>query len=97
MGPTVAAMRLAGMTGLAPFAPYHWIMYGRSLYFDITKATTELGWRPRYSNAEMLIESYEWFLSNRGVFGRSGDASVHRTPAKQGALGLVKIAMRRAR
>ena len=97
MGPTVAAMRLAGMTGLAPFAPYHWIMYGRSLHFDITKATTELGWRPRYSNAEMLIESYEWFLSNRGVFGRSGAASAHRTPAKQRALGLVKIVMRRAR
>ena len=94
MRPTVAAMRLAGMTGLVPFAPYHWLMYGRSLYFDITKATTELDWRPRFSNAEMLMESYEWFLSNRGVRGRSGDASAHRTPVKQRALGLIKVAIR---
>ena len=58
-------MRAAATLGLAPFAPYHWLLYGESLYFDTTKARTELGWEPRHSNASMLIESYEWYLAHR--------------------------------
>ena len=49
-------------SGMAPFAPYHWLLYGESLWFDTTKAQTELGWTPTHSNASMVIESYEWFL-----------------------------------
>jgi nucleoside-diphosphate-sugar epimerase len=97
MRPTVAAMKLAGSAGLAPFAPYHWIMYGRSLYFDITKAEAELDWKPQYSNVEMLVESYEWFLSHRLDLGQADGASAHRSPVQQGALRIVKKAIRRSR
>lgn len=86
--PAAIAMRLLGALGLAPFAPYHWLLYGESLWFDIAAARRELGWKPRFSNEEMLIESYEWFLSHRDelVEGRGG----HRSPVRQGALRVAK-------
>jgi hypothetical protein len=75
--------------GLAPFAPYHWLLYGESLWFDITKARTELGWEPRHSNASMLVESYEWFLAHRHELdGASG--SHHQSPARLGLLRALK-------
>ncbi len=30
--------------GLAPFAPYHWLVYGESIWFAVTRAQAELGW-----------------------------------------------------
>ena len=43
------AGRDAGRSGSrrwSPFAPYHWLLYGESLWFDVTKAERELGWQP---------------------------------------------------
>jgi len=65
--PARAAMRALSFGGQAPFAPYHWLLYSESLWFDTTKVQHDLDWRPVHSNASMLIESYEWFLSHRGV------------------------------
>ena len=79
---------IAGM-GLAPFAPYHWLLFGESLYFDITKARTELRWEPKHSNVSMLIESYEWFLTHRAELDASG-RSHHQSPAKAGALRILQ-------
>jgi nucleoside-diphosphate-sugar epimerase len=92
-GPASLAMRAAAGLGLAPFAPYHWIMYSKSLWFDIEHARESLGWRPRYSNDEMFAASYDWFVANREHTNDAG-ASHHRTSAKQGALRLMKSAMR---
>src|SRR6266545_6070839 len=49
-GPARVGMRAAATAGLAPFAPYHWLLYAESLWFDTTKAQTELGWSARWSN-----------------------------------------------
>jgi nucleoside-diphosphate-sugar epimerase len=88
-GPATAAMRsLAGLK-LVPFAPYHWLLYAESLWFDVDKARTELDWTPQHSNREMVIESYEWFLAHR----RELDAvqgSHHQSPARLGLLRLLK-------
>jgi dTDP-D-glucose 4,6-dehydratase len=65
-------------------------MYGRSMYFDISKARTELGWQPRYSNNEMFVQSYEWYLKNREAVLSGHGASHHRSAVKQGILSLVK-------
>lgn len=91
--PTALAMHAAATLGLAPFAPYHWIMYSKSLWFDIEHAREALGWQPRFSNEEMFAASYDWFIANRAHTADAG-ASHHRTTAKQGALRLVKAAMR---
>ncbi len=39
-------MQGLSLAGQAPFAPYHWLLYGESLWFDTTAARTELGWSP---------------------------------------------------
>jgi nucleoside-diphosphate-sugar epimerase len=88
-GPAATAMRTLAAGGLVPFAPYHWLLYGESLWFDTTKAQAELGWRPSRSNAEMLIESYDWFLAHRRELGdRHG--SHHQSPVPLGVLRALK-------
>jgi nucleoside-diphosphate-sugar epimerase len=89
VGPASKAMQGVANVGLAPFAPYHWLLYGESLWFDVTKARTELGWEPRHSNTSMVIESYEWFLAHRHELGGK-TGSEHQSAAKLGALKLVK-------
>jgi nucleoside-diphosphate-sugar epimerase len=89
VGPTRAAMRSLAGLGLAPFAPYHWMLYGESLWFDVTRARTELGWEPKHSNASMVVESYEWFLAHRAQLeGATG--SEHQSPARLGLLRALK-------
>ena len=62
-------MKALATVGLAPFAPYHWLLYAESLWFDTTRAQDELGWQPEHSNASAVIESYEWFLAHRDALG----------------------------
>jgi len=90
MAPAVAAMRVTSAIGLSPLGPYHALMYGRSMYFDSSKAASELGWKARYSNEEMLIDSYEWFRAHRDEADTGAGLSSHRSPVKQGVLALVK-------
>ncbi|MCU1502818.1 MAG: nucleoside-diphosphate-sugar epimerase [Ilumatobacteraceae bacterium] len=91
--PAALLMRAAAAAHLAPFAPYHWMMYAKSLWFDIDHARDLLGWQPRWSNAEMLADSYDWFVANRADAAASG-RSRHRTTATQGVLRLLKSATR---
>jgi len=88
-GPARTAMRtLAGMKAL-PFAPYHWLLYSESLWFDTSRARTELGWEPHHSNASMLIESYEWFKTHRSEMATT-HGSHHQSPVKMGLLKALK-------
>ena len=89
LAPARAAMKALGGVGLVPFAPYHWLLYGESLWFDTTKAQTELGWRPTHSNASMVIESYEWFLAHRHELAAS-KGSHHQSPTRLGALKVLR-------
>ena len=86
--PARSAMRALATVGLAPFAPYHWLLYSESLFFDVTKARTELGWEPRHSNASMLIESYDWYLAHRA--GLAGGGSHHQSPVRLGVLKVLR-------
>lgn len=90
MMPAVAFMKLTSALGLSPLGPYHALMYGRSLWFDIAKAQRELGWQPRFSNAEMFAQTYDWYLANREKVLATSGASHHRSAVKQGALALAK-------
>ena len=91
--PTAVMMRAAAAMRLAPFAPYHWMMYSKSLWFDIDHVRDALGWQPKWSNEEMLADSYDWFVRNRAGTSQTG-RSHHRTIAKQGALRVLKAATR---
>ena len=87
--PAKAGMRALSLVGQAPFAPYHWLMYAESLWFDTTKARTELGWDSKHSNASALIESYEWFLQHRDDPAKGG--SHHQSPVRLGMLRALKL------
>jgi len=89
VAPARFAMRALASLGLAPFAPYHWLLYSESLYFDVTKARTELGWEPQHSNASMVIESYEWFLAHRHGDDETA-RSHHQSPVRPGLLRALK-------
>lgn len=89
-GPTSLAMRASAGLGLTPFAPYHWLMYSKSMWFDIEHATEQLGWTPRWSTDEMFAQSYDWFLAHRRETAQG--ASHHRRAAEQGLLrGLKRV------
>jgi hypothetical protein len=83
--PVQAMMKVTSQLGLSPLGPYHALMYGRSMYFDTTRAETELGWSARYGNVEMICESYDWYLEHRTeVLGRTGrfPSPVTRSPGR---------------
>lgn len=88
-----AAMEVMGRSGLAPLAPYHWHLYGRSLWFDTTRARTELGWEPAHSGTAAVLESYDWYLAHRDHLGTG--ASHHRRAAPARALGALRLLGRR--
>jgi nucleoside-diphosphate-sugar epimerase len=90
MAPAVAAMQLTSALGLSPLGPYHSLMYGRSMYFDTAKARGELGWRARYSNDEMIADSYDWFLAHRAETATAAGLSSHRSPVREGVLSLLR-------
>lgn len=83
-------MKITSALGLSPLGAYHSLMYGQSMYFDISKAQNELDWHPKYSNEDMFIESYDWYLKNRASVLDQKGASHHRSPVKQGALKIIK-------
>ncbi len=91
MGPTERAMEITSLLGLSPLGPYHSLMYGREMFFDVTPAKELLGWRATRSNDEMIIESYDYYVKNREeILGRRG-ASHHRSPIKQGILRVLEL------
>ena len=85
-------MDLSSVLGISPLGAYHSLMYGESMYFDITKAKKELGWNPKFSNNEMFKESYDWYLNNREkiLFGKQ-KGSHHQSKVNEGILSLVKF------
>jgi len=88
-GPAGAAMAASARLGLTPFAPYHWMMYSKSMWFDLDHLETELGFRPAWSTDAMFAQSYDWFVAHRDAVDDDA-ASHHRRSARQGALQVVK-------
>lgn len=91
--PAAVAMRVTAAARLTPFAPYHWLMYSRSMWFDIAHATERLGWTPTYSNDEMFADSYDWFMANRDSATTGESASHHRRAASSRLLSMLKTAV----
>jgi nucleoside-diphosphate-sugar epimerase len=85
---SINTLRVLFWLGLSPLVPWHYLTYHKACYFD-TQPLLDLGWKPNYSNGDMLRESYEWFLNHHGQHhGEIG--SPHRSPLKQRILWLVK-------
>ncbi len=86
--PSILALRLLDIMKLSPLAPWHYLTYHKPFYFDISRATERLGWRPRYSNEEMLIEAYDTYAS--APAGDGASTSMHRTTPAQKLLKVLR-------
>jgi nucleoside-diphosphate-sugar epimerase len=86
--PAEILLRGLELARLSPLAEWHYRTAHRDSFVDVSKAERLLGWRPRRSNAEALIDTYDWYLANRGDLRASG--MTHRVPWNQRALALVK-------
>jgi nucleoside-diphosphate-sugar epimerase len=86
--PAELALRGLELLRVSPLAEWHYKTAHRDSFVDVTKAQRLLGWQPRLSNRDALIETYDWYLANRGRVGAAG--VTHRVPWNQQALGLLK-------
>tara|TARA_B100000886_G_scaffold326699_1_gene273441 strand:- start:141 stop:1172 length:1032 start_codon:yes stop_codon:yes gene_type:complete len=88
--PIEIIMNVTSKLGLSPLGPYHSLMYGRSLYFNITKAKKELGFDPKYSTSQMFQESYDWFLENKQKLSSSENTSAHKRIVNESILKVLR-------
>jgi nucleoside-diphosphate-sugar epimerase len=89
--PTQLAMGVTSKLGLSPLGAYHALMYGREMFFDVSETKQVLGWAPKYSNAEMIAESYDWYVAHREEVLVRKDASHHRSAVRLGVLKLLEL------
>ena len=73
---------------VSPLAEWHYKTAHRDSFVDVEKAERLLGWEPRFSNAEALCRTYDWYLAHRDTLAAAG--VTHRVPWNQQALALLK-------
>ena len=86
--PAEIVLRALELLHLSPLAEWHYKTAHKDSFVDVSKSQRLLGWQPRLSNREALIETYDWYLANRERVGGAG--VTHRVPWNQQALGLLK-------
>jgi nucleoside-diphosphate-sugar epimerase len=87
--PAELVLRGLELARLSPLAEWHYRTAHRDSFVDVSQAERLLGWSPRLSNAQALIETYDWYLANRGR-AVNGSGVTHRVAWDQRALGLLK-------
>ncbi len=84
-------MDIASFLRLSPLGSYHSNMYGKSIYFETEREEKLLNWKPKYSNDEMFIDSYKWYLRNRTeILKNEIKSSSHKSKVKKGLLGVME-------
>jgi nucleoside-diphosphate-sugar epimerase len=88
--PAIAALRLLESLGVSPL--YRWVYerVDKDSVVSIERAKQRLGFRPAHSNRDALLSNFRWYRENRIRFASKSGVS-HRTPWKQGALGLARL------
>jgi len=87
--PLIFALRIFEILKLSPL--YKWV-YGtasKDSFVSVDKAQKILGWKPKHSNSQALIRSYQWYLDNKDKITK-GTGVTHTIAWSQGILGLFK-------
>ncbi|MEO6991312.1 MAG: NAD-dependent epimerase/dehydratase family protein [Candidatus Baltobacteraceae bacterium] len=87
-GLTKNALRVLDWTRMSPLGPYHYNVYGKPFYFDVAPLLA-MGFKPQYSNEEMMRATFDWWLAHRADAVDEG-ASAHRKPIGEKFLSLVR-------
>jgi len=74
-----------------PFASYQLKLYSKPMYFQSEEDWNKLGYIPKYSNSEMLIESYRHYLQSSSSHVTVGVSHHQKTPKgfSLSAVGLI--------
>ena len=86
--PAELALRALELARLSPLGQWHYKTASRDSFVDVSNAQRLLGWNATKSNAETLVENYDWYLANRSRMQRSG--VTHRVRWNQQALAWLK-------
>jgi nucleoside-diphosphate-sugar epimerase len=86
--PAEIGLRTLELLRVSPLAEWHYKTAHRDSFVSIDRARELLGWEPRFSNAEALCRTYDWYLAHREEMRGAG--VTHRVPWNQQALGLLK-------
>ncbi len=94
MGPASLMMDLTSAIGLSPLGPYHALMYGREMFFDIAPACRDLGYDPKYDDLAALVESYDHHLAHRASARAGEGRSHHQSGMKKRILAMAPLFLR---
>lgn len=87
--PAILFLRLLEKLHLSPLYAWVYETAAKDSFVSIDKAQKILGFKPKYSNQDALIENYKWYLSHLSEFENKKGIS-HRVPWGQGILKLAK-------
>jgi nucleoside-diphosphate-sugar epimerase len=87
--PSEVILRGLELARLSPLVEWHYKTAHRDSFVDVSHAERVLGWKPRFSNAEALIRTYDWYLEHRTELAGAVGVT-HRVPWNQRALGALK-------
>ena len=86
---SIMALGLLDKLGISPLTKWHYNSYHIPFHFDVSEPLA-MGWKPRYSNVEMMTEAYDWYRENPDTREAEHGASVHRKSVAAGFLNLLR-------
>jgi len=87
--PMILALRLLELFNLSPLYKWVYETASKDSFVSIDRATSVLGWQPKYSNKDALVRNYRWYVGHLAQFENASGVS-HRVPWSQGALRFAK-------
>ena len=88
--PAALGMRLSAALGISPFAPYHWLMYSKSMWFDLDHLQNGASPGARPGRPPTCSPRATTGSSPTVTTVDDAGASHHRRSARQGVLSMVK-------
>jgi len=64
-----AGLKLLSLAGVSPLVEEQFAIADRNFKLDTAHAREVLGWSPRYSNRESLIQAYDWYAAHAPAGG----------------------------
>ncbi len=86
--PVKLFLALLDQLKISPLYPWVYKTADKDSYVSIEKISRIFGWAPKYSNAQALIKSYDWYGTHCNELSATG--ITHRTAWDQGALEVLK-------
>jgi nucleoside-diphosphate-sugar epimerase len=89
--PAIWGLRILDRLKLSPLYPWVYETAAKDSFVSIERAQKKLGYAPKFSNKQALVRNYRWYVANLSKFEHTTGVT-HRTPWKQGALAILKLA-----